>query len=160
MRKLTFLIFLILPIIIFSQEIKFLDKPFVIENFNNIELPYYIETSDTIPLNSNWDFYLNIDSTYFIASEQLDKYSSNLTNNFDIHYAEQIVNGKKQIVFFICPFRKVSDNKIEVLQNWNIQVIFSPTQLNNIPHKRTYASNSVLSNGHWIKLSTKQKGFH
>ncbi|HNT70967.1 MAG TPA: C25 family cysteine peptidase, partial [Bacteroidales bacterium] len=30
----------------------------------------------------------------------------------------------------------------------------------NIPHKRTYASNSVLSNGHWIKLSTKQKGFH
>ncbi|HNT70520.1 MAG TPA: hypothetical protein PKI83_02555, partial [Bacteroidales bacterium] len=85
MRKLTFLILLILPIIIFSQEIKFLDKPFVIENFNNIELPYYIETSDTIPLNSNWDFYLNIDSTYFIASEQLDKYSSNLTNNFDIH---------------------------------------------------------------------------
>jgi hypothetical protein len=160
MRKLTFLIFLILPIIIFSQEIKFLDKPFVIENFNNIELPYYIETSDTIPLNSNWDFYLNVDSTYFITSEQLNKYSSNLTNNFDIHYAEQIVNGKKQIVFFICPFRKVSDNKIEVLRNWNIQVIFSPTQSNNISHKRTYASNSVLSNGHWIKLSTKQKGFH
>ena len=110
MRKLTFLILLILPIIIFSQEIKFLDKPFVIENFNNVELPYYIETSNTIPLNNNWDFYLNVDSTYLITSEQLDKYSSNLTNNFEIHYNEQIVNGKKQIVFFICPFRKVSDN--------------------------------------------------
>ncbi|MDD3630698.1 MAG: hypothetical protein PHF55_06735, partial [Bacteroidales bacterium] len=70
MRKLTFLILLILPIIIFSQEIKFLDKPFVIENFNNVELPYYIETSNAIPLNNNWDFYLNVDSTYLITPEQ------------------------------------------------------------------------------------------
>lgn len=160
MRKIIFLIFLFLPIIILSQEIKFLDKPYVIENFNNVELPYYIETSNTIPLNNNWDFYLNVDSTYLIPSEQLDKYSSNLTNTFDIHYNEQIVNGKKQIVFFVCPFRKVSDNMIEVLQKWDIQVIISPTQANAIPQKRTYASNSVLSQGKWIKLSTTQKGFH
>lgn len=160
MRKIIFLIFLFLPIIILSQEINILKKTYVIENFNNAELPYYIETSEIIPLNQNWDFYLNVDSTFLIPAEQLANYSDNLTNTFDIHYNEQIVNGKKQIVFFVCPFRKVSDNMIEVLQEWDIQVIISPTQANAIPQKRTYASNSVLSQGKWIKLSTTQKGFH
>jgi hypothetical protein len=160
MRKIILLLLSFLPIIILSQEINILKKPYVIENFNNVELPYYIKTSKIIPLNQYWDFYLNADSTFLIPAEQLANYSDNLTNTFDIHYNEQIVNGKKQIVFFVCPFRKVSDNMIEVLQEWDIQVIISPTQANAISPKRTYASNSVLSQGKWIKLSTTQKGFH
>ncbi|MFA7609711.1 MAG: type IX secretion system sortase PorU [Bacteroidales bacterium] len=158
MHKLFCFIFTFLPIFIFSQEI--LNKPYVLEYFNGTELPYYIMPSKKIPVNSKWDYYLNIDSTYFVSSNQLSKYSHNIASDFQIYYQEQIVSGEKQIIFFVCPFRKVSDTLIEVLFTWEIKTIVSPYTEDLITQKRAYTNESVLSKGKWIKLSTTHKGFH
>ncbi|MDZ4666492.1 MAG: type IX secretion system sortase PorU [bacterium] len=79
-------------------------------------------------------------------------------SDYQLNYQIGIERGKYVLQYFITPFRKVG-NQIKKLNSFQFSYI-NANAIGSNRKKQSYAANSVLATGEWIKIGTTQNGFY
>ncbi len=134
----------------------------IFENFYS-NTPIYIIKKEI--LNSNYEFDLDLSDLKFeeLNQDELNLINSSNFNNNEIETEVLISFEKKKpiAIIRINPFRlNPQNNKIEKLLTFSYQLKPSTKTRSSNEKSFTFASNSVLASGKWIKLAVKQTGIY
>lgn len=81
-------------------------------------------------------------------------------NDYQLSYSVGIERGEKKLLYRLIPIKKVGSGFYK-LEKFKLQIIYNPNStLNSLQKKPSFASQSVLAGGEWIKIATLQNGMH
>ncbi len=148
-----------------SQTISWLEKP-ISNNFFTEQT--FFSTENSLPaIQGSIDIPQRQILAVTIAVEQEKNYpiyadflTKKLIENYQISYTIATERGKQKLLYQIVPLKKIGSNILK-LEQFHLSITFGIQQNNAVTNKKqSYASQSVLATGEWIKIGTTQNGMY
>lgn len=85
--------------------------------------------------------------------------ASLLTDSYDFNYSISSERGQRFLLLKFIPLKK-EGSSIKKLAQFTVQYTTKNSSLTNTKKKNSYAANSVLASGDWVKIGTTQNGIY